>query len=153
MTVNIHVYRQRQGQTRHHLRICASLGIRQLIVCINKMDDRSVNYNQDRFNEIKDEMTIILKKLNFKVEKIPIIPISGWRGENTKTKSKNMAWWKGFQVTIEKEKIEGITLLDALNNVIQAPKREVNKVFIMSVYHIYNIKGVGYVVCGRIEQG
>lgn len=52
-----------------------------MIVAVNKMDDNSVNYSQDRFNEIKDEITAYLKTLGYKPEKIPFIPISGWDGK------------------------------------------------------------------------
>ena len=92
-----------QGQTLQHARICHILGIEQVIVCINKMDDKSVNWSQDRFNEIKMEVDKWLTKIGYKTKKIPFIPISAFKGDNLKDKSLNMPWWKGFQVKIKRE--------------------------------------------------
>jgi len=66
------------GQTREHALLAYTLGVKQMIVCVNKMDDKSVKYNQARFEEIKAEMSRFLKKTGYKVDKIPFIPISGW---------------------------------------------------------------------------
>ncbi len=114
---------QIQGQTRQHARLCHLLGIEQMIVGINKMDDKSVNWSQDRYNEIKGEVGKMLTKIGYKTKKIPFIPISGFKGDNIMARSENMNWWKGFQVKIRKKKISGITLLDALEKVIKPPKR------------------------------
>lgn len=54
-----------------------------MIVAVNKMDDNSVNYSQERFKEIKEEIATYLKSLGYKPEKIPFIPISGWIGKRT----------------------------------------------------------------------
>ena len=144
-----------QGQTRQHARLCHLLGIDQIIVGINKMDDKSVNYSQDRFNEIKSEIEKMLTKIGYKIKKIPFIPMSGFNGDNLCKQSNNMPWWKGFEIKIKnkKEKIKGITLLDALENVIQPPNKPINKPLRMPVSGICKVPGVGHVVTGRIEQG
>jgi elongation factor 1-alpha len=142
-----------QGQTRQHARLCHLLGIEQLIVGINKMDDKSVNYAEARYNEIKGEVDKMLTKIGYKTKKIPFIPMSGFKGDNLKDKSTNMAWWKGFEVKIKKDKVSGTTLLEALEKVVKPPKRAVNKPFRMPVSGVYKIKGVGDVITGRIEQG
>ena len=49
-------FREIQGQTRQHARLCHLLGIEQLIVGVKKMDDKSVNYSEDRYNEIRGEV-------------------------------------------------------------------------------------------------
>eukprot|EP01083_Nonionella_stella_P162152 532071_1 len=85
-----------QGQTRQHARLCHLLGIEQLIVGINKMDDKSVNWSQDRYKEIKGEVDKMLNKIGYKTKKIPFIPMSGFKGENLKDPSQNMKWCKGF---------------------------------------------------------
>merc|ERR1712244_183659 len=126
-----------QGQTRQHARLCHLLGIEQLIVGINKMDDKSVNWSEDRY----------------KTKKIPFIPMSGFKGDNLAEKSKNMPWWKGFTVKVKKEKVSGITLVEALEKVVKPPKRATKKPFRMPVSGVYKIKGVGDVITGRIEQG
>jgi elongation factor 1-alpha len=142
-----------QGQTRQHARLCHLLGIEQLIVGINKMDDKSVNYSEDRYKEIKTEVDKMLTKIGFKTKKIPFIPISGWKGDNLTIRSDNMKWWNGFSVKVKKDTIQGFTLLDALEKVAKPPKRPNSKVFRMPVSGIYKIQGVGDVITGRIEQG
>merc|ERR1712018_869632 len=142
-----------QGQTRQHARLLHLLGVDQVIVGINKMDDKSVGYKQERYKEIEGEVNKMLTKIGFKTKKIPFIPISGWVGDNLLEKSKNMDWWKGFKVKVKKEKVEGSTLLDALNNVATVPKRPTKLPLRMPVSGVYKIKGVGDVITGRIEQG
>jgi len=142
-----------QGQTRQHARLCHLLGIEQVIVGINKMDDKSVNWSQDRYKEIKGEVDKMLTKIGYKTKKIPFIPMSGFNGDNLNEPSKNMAWYKGFEVKVKKEKVKGHTLVDALEKVVKPPKRNDKKVFRMPVSGVYKIKGVGDVVTGRVEQG
>jgi elongation factor 1-alpha len=142
-----------QGQTRQHARLLHLLGVEQVIVGVNKMDDKSVNYSKDRFIEIKEEVSKMLSKIGFKVKKIPFIPMSGFKGDNLTKPSENMKWYKGFEVKIKKDNIKGHTLLSALNDVVQCPKRPVNKPFRMPVSGVYKIKGVGDVITGRVEQG
>jgi elongation factor 1-alpha len=142
-----------QGQTRQHARLCHLLGIEQLIVGINKMDDKSVNWSEERYKEIKSEVEKMLTKIGYKVKKIPFIPMSGWKGDNLNKISENMKWYKGFSVKIKKDTITGHTLIDALEKVAKPPKRQSKKAFRMPVSGVYKIKGVGDVITGRIEQG
>merc|ERR1719277_2570483 len=121
-----------QGQTRQHARLLHLLGVEQVICGINKMDDKSVGYAQDRYKEIKSEVSKMLTKIGFK--------------------TKNMDWYKGFKVKPKKKEIEGWTLLDALNDVVSCPKRPKKKPLRMPVSGVYKIKGVGDVITGRIEQ-
>jgi elongation factor 1-alpha len=143
-----------QGQTRQHARLCHLIGIEQLIVGVNKMDDPSVNYAEERFIEIQSEVEKMLTKIGYKTKKIPFIPMSGFKGENLTKESPNMKWYKGFKVNMGKEEVvEGITLMDALDRVVSPPKRDTKKPFRMPVSGVYQIKGVGDVITGRIEQG
>jgi len=142
-----------QGQTRQHARLLHLLGVEQVLCGINKMDDKSVNYAQDRYKEIKSEVSKMLTKIGFKTKKIPFIPMSGWRGDNLTTRSTNMDWYKGFKVKPKKKEVSGYTLLEALNDVVHVPKRPTKKPFRMPVSGVYKIKGVGDVITGRIEQG
>merc|ERR1712137_862294 len=107
----------KEGQTREHALLAFTLGVKQMIVCMNKMDDSSVNYAESRYNEIKDEASAYLKKVGYKPAKIPFIPISGWNGDNMIEKSSNMPWYKGP------------TLLEALDNV-NPPKRPTKNLFV-----------------------
>eukprot|EP00494_Astrolonche_serrata_P022134 UN22391 len=91
-----------QGQTRQHARLLHLLGVDQLLVGINKMDDKSVGYKEERYKEIQGEVDKMLTKIGFKTKKIPFIPISGWKGDNLLEKSDNMKWYKGFKVKVQK---------------------------------------------------
>ena len=141
-----------QGQTRQHARLCKLSGIEQVIVGINKMD--SVDWSEERYNEIKSELTIMLKQVGYKPARIPIIPYSGFNGDNLTKPSDKAPWYKGFDVAINKEtRVTGHTILDALENVIKLPKRNTDAPMRMPVSNIFKIGGVGTVVAGKIEQG
>jgi elongation factor 1-alpha len=85
----------KEGQTREHALLAFTMGVKQMVVCINKMDDKSVNWDQKRYDEIKKEVSDYLKKIGYNPEKIHFIPISGWHGDNMIEKSENMKWYTG----------------------------------------------------------
>merc|ERR1719495_146544 len=128
------------GQTREHALLAYTLGVKQMIVCVNKMDDKSVKYSQSRYDEIKEEFSKFLSKIGYKPKKIPFIPISGWMGDNMITKSDNMPWYKGD------------CLLEALDK-IKPPKRPTDKPLRLPLQDVYKIGGIGTVPVGRVETG
>jgi elongation factor 1-alpha len=141
-----------QGQTRQHARLLALLGIEKLIVGVNKMD--SCNWSEQRFTEIKDEMTKMIQVAGFKPKQVAFIPYSGFAGENLIEKSDKMPWFKGWKCNVSKDEVvEGFTLYDALEKVVRPPKRFPDKSLSIPINGIYKIKGVGDVITGRIEQG
>ena len=141
-----------QGQTRQHARLLGLLGIEKLIVGVNKMD--SVDWSEQRFNEIKDEMTKMITVAGFKPKQVAFIPFSGFQGENLIKQTDKMPWYKGFKVNLNKDTcVEGFTLYDALEKVVKPPKRFPEKPLRIPINGIYKIKGVGDVITGRIEQG
>jgi len=141
-----------QGQTRQHARLCFLLGIEQVICCVNKMD--AVEYSQERFEEITGEVKKMLKKIGYKLEKIPFIPIAGFVGDNLTNASDNMKWYKGFECkNLAGEDVKGHCLVDALNDLVSEPERNTTGDFRMPVSGCHSIKGVGDVITGRIEQG
>jgi len=148
-----------QGQTRQHARLINLLGVKQLIIGINKMDCDVAKYSEARFTEIKEEMKSMLVKTGWKkdfVEKsVPVLPISGWMGDNLLNKSEKMAWWKGQDVIVEQDKstLHIDTLLDALDKMVRLPERKNDTAMRMPVSGVYKIKGVGDVITGRVEQG
>lgn len=148
---------QVQGQTRQHARLLNLLGVKQLIVGVNKMDCDVAGYKQERYDEIKAEVTSMLVKVGWKkdqvAKQIPVIPISGWMGDNLIKKSDNMAWWKGADVEVGKEKVHIDTLADALEKMVKTPARTTDAPMRMPVSGVYKIKGVGDVITGRVEQG
>ncbi len=58
------------------------MGVKEIVVAINKMDDISVNFSQSRYEEIRSEVKDYLKKVGYKVDKVDFVPISGWLGDN-----------------------------------------------------------------------
>jgi len=141
-----------EGQTRQHARLLYLLGVEQLIVGINKMD--SCGWDEGRFNEIKEEFVKMLSGIGFKPKKIPFIPYSGFNGDNLVEKSDKCPWYKGWSANITPKKVvEGFTIVEALNNFIQPPKREPDLPVRLPISNIYNIKGVGQIICGTVEQG
>ena len=93
-----------QGQTRQHARLINLLGVKQLIIGVNKMDTETAGpYKQERYKEIADEMKHMLVRVGWKDTfidaSVPIVPISGWMGDNLIKKSENMTWWTGKEVT------------------------------------------------------
>jgi len=148
-----------QGQTRQHARLINLLGVKQLIVCINKMDAApTACYKKDRYDEIAGEMKLMLVKVGwpkqFVEKRVPVIPISGWCGDNLLTKSTNMPWWEGMKVKISKEKAVHVnTLLDGLETFVQPAKRDLALAMRLPLSGVYKIKGVGDVLTGRVEQG
>jgi len=147
-----------QGQTRQHARLINLLGVKQLIVGVNKMDADLALYKKERYEEIRDEMKSMLVKVGwpkgFVEKKVPVLPISGWNGDNLLTKSDNMPWWDGQKCKISKESaIKVTTLKEALNDFVQPTKRDDDKPMRLPVSGVYKIKGVGDVLTGRVEQG
>jgi elongation factor 1-alpha len=128
------------GQTREHALLAFTLGVKQLICVVNKMDDKSVNWSESRFNEIKNEVCNFIKKIGYNPEKVPFVPISGWNGDNMLEKSPNMPWWKGP------------TLLEALDSITE-PKRPSDKPLRIPLQDVYKIGGIGTVPVGRVETG
>lgn len=130
----------KNGQTREHALLAFTLGVKQLIVGVNKMDDKTVNYSQDRFEEIQKEVSNFIKKIGYNPKNVPFVPISGWNGDNMLEKSPNMAWWKGP------------TLLAALDSVTP-PVRPMDKPLRVPLQDVYKIGGIGTVPVGRVETG
>jgi elongation factor 1-alpha len=130
----------KDGQTREHALLAFTLGVKQMIVACNKMDDNTVKYAQARYEEIKGEVSNYLKKVGYKPMKIPFIPISGWAGDNMIERSENMGWYKGPY------------LLEALDNV-SPPKRPSDKPLRLPLQDVYKIGGIGTVPVGRVETG
>ena len=141
-----------QGQTRQHARLLGLLGIEKLIVGVNKMD--AVNWSEERFNEIKEEMTKMISSAGFKPKQVPFIPYSGFAGDNLIEQTDKMPWYKGWSANISKtEVVSGFTIYDALEKLVKPPKRNHEGALRIPINGIYKIKGVGDVISGRIEQG
>jgi len=149
-----------QGQTRQHALLINLLGVKQLIVGVNKMDADLAGYKETRYKEIKEEMERMLTRVGwlkpFVDNCVPFLPISGWRGDNLITQSTNMTWWTGVEVKRDPKdtaKIKVHTLLDCLESFVTVPERSVKVIARTPISGIYKIKGIGDVLTGRVEQG
>ena len=130
----------KEGQTREHALLAFTMGVKQMICCCNKMDAKGADYKQERYNEIKTEVSAYLKQVGYKVDTVPFIPISGWNGDNMLELSTNMPWYKGPY------------LLEALD-AIKPPKRPILKPLRLPLQDVYKISGIGTVPVGRVETG
>jgi elongation factor 1-alpha len=94
-------------------------------------------------------------KKDFIASQCPVLPISGWQGDNLIKQSEKMGWWKGVEVKSldGKNTITVCTLLDCLEKLVQPPKRDSSGKMRVPLSGVYKIKGVGDVLTGRVEQG
>ncbi|MFB0501030.1 MAG: translation elongation factor EF-1 subunit alpha [Candidatus Bathyarchaeia archaeon] len=128
------------GQTKEHAWLARTLGVNQMVVAINKMDDPTVDWSQERYEEVKNEVSGMLKPVGYKVEKIPFVPTSGWTGDNLVKPSEKMPWYKGP------------TLFKALDT-FEIPEKPIKKPLRLPIQDVYTITGVGTVPVGRVETG
>jgi elongation factor 1-alpha len=126
------------GQTREHAYLAQTLGVKQLVVAINKAD--VYDYSEDRFNECKEAVTDLLKSIGFPVKKIPFVPTSGITADNLAETSDKLSWYKGP------------TLLDAIDE-FEVPEKPTGKPLRLPIQDSYSIKGTGVVPVGRVETG
>ena len=130
----------RTGQTRSHALLACTVGIKQIIVCVNKMDDSSVNWSKGRFEEIQTKVSTYLGKVGYKTENTLFIPISGYVGDNLREKSSNLSWYSGP------------TLIEALEH-LQPPKKPTEKPLRIPLLDSQKIPGIGTVMSGVIHTG
>jgi elongation factor 1-alpha len=128
------------GQTREHAFLAKTMGVNQIVVAVNKMDDATVEWNQERYEDVRDAAKDLLKITGYNINKVEFIPTSGWTGDNLAEKSKNMPWYTGP------------TLVEALD-AFEVPAKPVDKPLRIPVQDVYTITGVGTVPVGRVETG
>jgi elongation factor 1-alpha len=127
-----------QPQTKEHVYLAMTLGIRQLIIAVNKMD--LVNYAEDKFNKVKDEVSTLIASIGYKPADVPFIPISAFEGDNISESSSNTPWYKGK------------ALIPAFED-FTAPEKPTNLPLRVPIQDVYSITGVGTVPVGRVETG
>jgi len=143
----------KNGQTREHALLAFTLGVKQLIVAINKMDNTEPKYSEGRFTEIVKEVSNYVKKIGYNPKAVAFVPISGWHGDNMIEASSNMPWYKGWaKETKEGGKASGKTLFEALDS-INPPTRPSDKPLRLPLQDVYKIGGIGTVPVGRVETG
>ncbi|KAJ2900491.1 Elongation factor 1-alpha [Zalerion maritima] len=140
----------KDGQTREHALLAYTLGVKQLIVAINKMD--TTKWSEDRYKEIIKETSNFIKKVGYNPKTVAFVPISGFNGDNMLAPSSNCPWYKGWDKETKSGKTSGKTLLEAID-AIEPPKRPTDKPLRLPLQDVYKIGGIGTVPVGRIETG
>uniref|UniRef100_A0A8C7DD22 HBS1-like protein n=1 Tax=Oncorhynchus kisutch TaxID=8019 RepID=A0A8C7DD22_ONCKI len=129
------------GQTREHGLLVRSLGVTQLAVAVNKMDQ--VNWQQERFKEIISKLGHFLKQAGFKDSDVFYVPTSGLSGENLTTRSSALALTSWYS---------GPCLLEQIDY-FKPPQRSIEKPFRLCVSDVFKDQGSGFCVTGKIEAG
>merc|ERR1712099_156609 len=142
----------KNGQTREHALLAYTLGVKQLIVGVNKMDSTEPPYSGARFDEIIKEVQSFIKKVGYNPAAVAFVPISGWHGDNMLETFTNMDWFKGWKVERKEGNASGTTLLEALDSIIP-PTRPTDKPLRLPLQDVYKIGGIGTVPVGRVETG
>merc|ERR1711962_919366 len=124
----------KNGQTREHALLAYTLGVKQMIVGINKIDNTEPPYSESRFGEIKKEVESYVKKVGYNPKTVAFVPISGWHIER------------------KEGKFTGKTLLEAMDAIAQ-PERPKDKPLRLPLQDVYKIGGIGTVPVGRVETG
>ena len=125
-----------EDQTKQHAYLAKTLGIKQLVVAVNKMDEP--NFNQTRFTEVSERLNKFLDSLDYK--NVPTIPLSALEGDNVFKKSQRMAWY------------DGTTFIDALDQNIRPPTLPTDKPLRGFVQDVYDIEKGKIIIC-KIETG
>jgi len=142
----------KNGQTREHALLAYTLGVKQMIVAVNKMDTTEPPYSEKRFDEIKSEVSAYIKKIGYASQGVAFVPISGWHGDNMIEPTEKMPWYKGWSVERKEGNASGKTLLEALDSIIP-PQRPTDKPLRLPLQDVYKIGGIGTVPVGRVETG
>lgn len=120
------------------------------------MDSGDSPYSEQRYEEIKNEVSAFVIKIGWKPAEVAFVPISGWSGDNMLEESVNMSWFKGWSIQRgtgnDAVVVKGKTLLEALD-AIQPPNRPVDKPLRLPLQDVYKIGGIGTVPVGRVESG
>ncbi len=128
------------AQTKEHAFLARVLGVKQLVVHVNKMDISGVSWSEDKYNATCKEVGDLLKMAGFNPADVPMIPASSLEGDNVFNKSANTPWYSGP------------TLFEAID-AVQMPPKPVDKPLRLPIQDVYKISGIGTVPVGKIETG
>src|SRR3989338_5577322 len=127
-----------KAQTKEHIFLCKTLGVNQIAIVVNKMD--TIKWDEAKFNDVKKQVSDLLKTVGYKPDETAFIPISAYEGDNVVKKSSNMGWYKGP------------TVVEQLDNFKQ-PEKPTNLPLRLPIQDVYNITGIGVIPVGRVETG
>lgn len=136
---------ENQDQPKLISMLCRILGIKQIIIGVNNMDSDTVQYKEVIYNEIKEKTITMLIKTGWSKEFIdafvPIIPISGYVGDNLVNKSENMPWWNGVEImNPNKENIKIVTLKDAFEKMVLIPEHSTSDAMRTQISGVFKIR-------------
>lgn len=123
-------------QTREHIVLAKNVNVPALVVFLNKVD---MVDDPDMVDMVEEEIRDLLKKYDFPGDKIPVVRGSALKALNGDTGE------QGYGAMAK--------LMDALDNYIPQPIRDIEKAFLMPVEGVFSISGRGTVVTGRVEAG
>ena len=126
------------AQTKEHVILSKTLGVNQLAIIVNKMD--AVDYSEDKYKKVKEEVSALLKSMQYDPEKTNFIPTSAMEGDNIVNKSEKMDWYKGP------------TLREQLD-IFEEPEKPTELPLRLPIQDVYSITGIGVVPVGRVETG
>ncbi len=127
-----------QPQTKEHLWLLRTMGVANLCIAINKMD--SIDYNEEKFNKVKEDVSELIKTVGIDLSKVNFIACSGLKGDNITKKADSMSWYKGP------------TILEQFD-LFPIPELPTNLPMRMPCQDVYEITGIGTVPVGKIETG
>lgn len=128
------------AQTKEHVFLSKTLGVGQLIIAVNKMDIKGIEYAEAKFNATKEQVSALLKTVGYNPANIKFVPIASLMGDNVFKKSTNMSWYSGPTL------FEAMDLLTKPEKPTQLPLR-------LPIQDVYNITGIGVVPVGKVETG
>ena len=128
------------AQTKEHAFLARVLGVKQLIVHVNKMDISGVSWDEDKYKKTCTEVSDLLKMAGYNPEDVPMIPASSLEGDNVFNKSDKTPWYSGP------------TLFEAID-AIEMPPKPTDKPLRLPIQVVYKISGIGTVPVGKIETG
>jgi elongation factor 1-alpha len=127
-----------QPQTTEHLWLLRTMGVKNLCIAVNKMD--AVEYKEDKFNQVKEDVSKLLKQVGINPDNTPFLAVSGLQGDNIIKKSDKMAWYKGPSILEQMD-------------MFPAPELPTNLPMRMPIQDVYEITGIGTVPVGKVETG
>lgn len=133
---------EKDGQTREHVQLAKSLGVQKLVVVVNKMDEPSVNWSIDRWNDINAKLEPFLEKCGFKKEDVYYVPISGLTGDNILNKVNPITckWYNGK------------TLMEILDQ-MPVENRDPNGPVRIPILHKERDESKNLMAHGKVESG
>jgi len=129
-----------QPQTTEHLWLLRTMGVKNLAIAVNKMDAPEIQYSEEKFNKVKEDVGKLLAGVGINPATTTFVACSGLMGDNIVKKSDKMPWYKGP------------TILEQFD-AFPAPQPPTDLPMRMPVQDVYEITGIGTVPVGKIETG